>query len=161
MITKHRRGTTDEWQDSSVVPAEGEIVIEECDNGSRKFKIGDGRRLFTELPYTDEELTAKLNVAIARVNELIALKEGDTDPATLDEVVDIRTGYDGVTYSTAGEAVRAIGSDTADLRKSLQQFINADAVDGLLYENNMLYLTAAGVIVSEPVEILVTVCIAF
>lgn len=153
MITKHRRGTTDEWQDSSVVPAEGEIVIEECDNGDRKFKIGDGRRLFTELPYTDEELTAKLNVAIARVNELIALKEGDTDPATLDEVVDIRTGYDGVTYSTAGEAVRAIGSDTADLRKSLQQFINADAVDGLLYENNMLYLTAAGVIVSEPVEI--------
>jgi len=39
------------------------------------------------------------------------------------------------------------------LRGSLQKFINADAVDGLFYEDSKLYLTADGVIVSDPVTI--------
>lgn len=29
-ITQNRRGTTDEWKESTIIPADGEIVIEEC-----------------------------------------------------------------------------------------------------------------------------------
>jgi len=58
-----------------------------------------------------------------------------------------------VIYENAGDAVRSVGENVDDLRVSLQNFINADAVDGLVYENNMLYLTASGIIVSDPVEI--------
>ena len=46
--------------------------------------------------------------------------------------MDARTGYEGTIHNSLGDA---------------------DAVDGLFYENNMLYLTAKGVIVSNGVEI--------
>ena len=50
-IVKHRRGTTNEWSATKVVPEEGELVIEELDNGTKKIKLGDGLNLFKDLPY--------------------------------------------------------------------------------------------------------------
>ena len=152
MIIKHRRGTTDEWNNSTVIPAEGELVIEETSDGRQKFKLGNGYSLFKDLPYTDETIQQSVNLANARIDNFIAMNEVDNDDPMY-ELQDIRVGYDGITYETAGEAVRAIGEDTSNLRNSLQQFINADAVDGLLYENNMLQLTASGMPVGEPVEV--------
>lgn len=153
MIIKHRRGTTDEWNNSSIIPAEGELVIEETNDGRQKFKFGNGYSLFKDLPYTDEKIAQDIALANARVDNFIAMTDVDnTNP--LYEVQDIRVGYDGITYESAGAAVRAIGEDTNNLRNSLQQFINADAVDGLLYENNMLQLTASGMPVGDPVEII-------
>lgn len=152
MIIKHRRGTTEEWNNSTIIPAEGELVIEETNDGRQKFKLGNGYSLFKDLPYTDEKIQQSVDLANARVDNFIAMTDVDnSDP--LYEVQDIRVGYDGITYATAGEAVRAIGEDTNNLRNSLQQFINADAVDGLLYENNMLQLTASGMPVGDPVEV--------
>ena len=69
------------------------------------------------------------------------------------EVVDARTGYEGTIHNSLGDAVRAVGYNLQDLSKKLANFVDADAVDGLFYENNMLYLTAKGVIVSNGVEI--------
>lgn len=43
-----------------------------------------------------------------------------------------------MSYPSAGDAVRAVAESSDNLRKSLEQFIDADAVDGLMYENNML-----------------------
>ena len=89
----------------------------------------------------------------ARVSNLInSLTVTPSDEASK-EVVDIRTGYEGTIHNTAGDAVRTLGYEIRDLRDSLADFIDADAVDGLFYENNKLYLTANGEIVSEPVEI--------
>ena len=89
----------------------------------------------------------------ARVSNLINEITDNPNYAATAEVVDIRTGYEGTIHSTAGDAVRNLGYEIRDLRDSLADFINADAVDGLFYENNKLYLTANGEIVSEPVEI--------
>ena len=50
-IIQHRRGTTNEWTASTVIPEAGEIIIEECDNGTKKIKLGDGKTLFKDLPY--------------------------------------------------------------------------------------------------------------
>jgi hypothetical protein len=50
-IVQHRRGTTNEWSASKVIPKEGEIVIEELDNGTKKIKLGDGVTPFKDLPY--------------------------------------------------------------------------------------------------------------
>lgn len=94
-ITQHRRGTAAQWEESGIIPYNGEIVIEECPDGTYKTKIGDGVQTFTNLPYQnlDSELT------------------------------------------------------------ELKQYVDGKVVDGLLYENNLLYLTLGGEIVSEPVEI--------
>ena len=90
----------------------------------------------------------------ARVSNLInSLTIVPTEDASNKEVVDIRTGYEGTIHNTAGDAVRNLGYEIRDLRESLSDFINADAVDGLFYEDSKLYLTANGEIVSEPVII--------
>lgn len=154
IITQHRRGTTSEWAQSNVIIADGEVVIEELNDGTTKLKVGDGHSKFSELPYVTKKIEETLAAQTSRIDDIIAINGDEIssdDP--LYEIVDIRTGYDGIKHTTAGNAVRAIGEDVSDLRTSLQQFINADAVDGLLYENNLLYLTADGVIVSDPVEI--------
>ena len=134
-ITQNRRGTTEEWNKSLVVPRAGEVVLEECDDGITRVKFGDGRSLFKDLPYPDDKLTHELQLAHNRIDTIVNLSDvANQDP--LYEVVDIRNGYDGVVYEAAGGAVRAIGEDVSNLRSSLSQFINAEAVDGLLYENN-------------------------
>lgn len=147
-ITQNRRGTTEEWAESLVVPCAGEVVLEECSNGLTRIKIGNGHALFKDLPYIDEDLARDILNAQSRISELVK----DTSVETNDlntEVRDIRLSHDNVYYKCAGDAVRALGNDLNDLRRSLTQFIDADAVDGLYYENNMLYLTADGQIIEE------------
>lgn len=90
----------------------------------------------------------------ARVTEILnGLSEGDTSDSSL-EVRDIRNGYDGTTYECAGDAVRSIGSELVTLKSELEKYIDAKAVDGLFYEDNFLYLTSNGDVVSDPVEII-------
>jgi len=185
LIIQHRRGTTTEWRDASssindklpIIPAEGELLVEECEvcsktdeclaayeahhangydpaythcevcgkhldyaAGDTKIKIGNGVKTFNELQYVTTDVEERIRVLNERLNELIAPTDSEL---TLDaELLDIRISYDGIPYLTAGDAVRAIGNEVSDLRKSLSQFIDADAVDGLYYENNILYLTA-------------------
>ena len=43
--------TTDNWNNSSLILYDGEIGIEELEDGSRKFKFGDGENLWKNLPY--------------------------------------------------------------------------------------------------------------
>lgn len=95
LIVQHRRGTATDWESSGIVPYDGEIIIEECEDGTFKTKIGDGVNTFPNLPYQnlDEEIT------------------------------------------------------------ELKNYVDGKVVDGLLYEENKLYLTLGGEIVSDPVEI--------
>jgi len=95
IITQHRRGTAEQWIESGIIPYAGEIVIEECPDGTFKTKIGDGVNVFANLPYQNLD----------------------------DELSELKTYVDG------------------------------KVVDGLFYEDNKLYLTLNGEIVSEPVEI--------
>ena len=293
-ITKHRRGTTQEWFDLDLIPEDGELVIEEAAGNIRKCKIGDGITPFSELPYiTDHEvieltnriftvqeqlltvradfanLTTKVNDNMAscegvfdeirttisqlseafeqfksdsdskpefdtdagldgdysdilpslggledrlqsfesqladlqssldslagdiesaqgdiakntaniasntalidqlnttltdtntellvqtnRISQIVALEEGSTTGDA--ELLNIRVGYNGVDHATAGDAVRAIGNDLDALKASLPSYIPANAVDGLHYENNQLWLTSKDTPVGEPVTI--------
>lgn len=151
-ITQLRHGTTADWEQSKVIPAKNELVVEYKSDGTRRFKLGDGTRAFTALDYVDGDLERLVKSVDQRVSSLILPAPGSI--SSDQEVADIRNSFDGETvYECAGDAVRAIGEETYNLKRSLQQFIHADAVDGLLYENNQLYLTADGRIVSDPVEI--------
>ncbi len=73
MILKHRRGTTLEWQelDLVVTPEDGELVIEECIDGTRKCKIGNGSARFSKLPYIDDKVRADLLLELANVDASI------------------------------------------------------------------------------------------
>lgn len=93
----------------------------------------------------------KLAQQSQRISNIISLSHGSTTGDA--ELMDIRTGYNGLTHASAGDAVRAIGNDLEALKASLPDYIPSNAVDGLLYEDNLLYLTSDGVPVSDPVEI--------
>jgi hypothetical protein len=111
------------------------------------------------------ELNEKINLVDARVDDtnnelenqskrisnLIALPEGSTSGDA--ELVDIRTGYNGLIHESAGDAVRALGYELTEFMDSLPDFIPANAVDGLAYEDNKLCLTSNGKQVGDAVEI--------
>lgn len=101
---------------------------------------------------TQETQQLEIETANSRVDELVA---NFTDNAEFDnaELVDIRTGYDGNIYKSAGAAVRQVGYDLKNLRDNLGSAIDKEIVDGLGYEDNKLYLTANGEMVGEPVTI--------
>ena len=90
-------------------------------------------------------LSSRLNAVLSSLSD-----ESAGDAA---EVIDIRVGHDGTVYDSAGEAVRALGFELEKVQEELQQYVDAHAVNGLYYEDSMLYLTSNGEIVSDPVEI--------
>lgn len=92
----------------------------------------------------------------SRVSELIKMIESDLDTNRELELMDIRTGYNGEVYDTAGDAVRAIGTELGNLRNSLKEYIDQSAVAGLFYDQStyQLYLTdSGGETIGDPVTI--------
>ena len=70
------------------------------------------------------------------------------------EVINARLGHDGTKFKSVGDHIRSLGVGLIDLEEHLKDVIGDSVADGLLYENNMLYLTSKGAIVSEGVEII-------
>ena len=90
----------------------------------------------------------------SRITELFkAITDNPSYTGAL-ELIDIRTAYDGTTYDTAGEAVRSLGAEIEAIKKELMDYIDKKAVDGLAYEENMLWLTSDGEQVGDPVEVI-------
>lgn len=78
-ILKHRRGTTQEWLEIDLVPEDGELVIEECSDKSRKCKIGNGKNTFSELPYIDEDTKTHLINNLKETKEVFDKKLADAE----------------------------------------------------------------------------------
>lgn len=103
--------------------------------------------------YEDNVDYIDLNFLNSRISSLFKAITENPSYSGSAELIDIRTGYDGTVYDTAGEAVRALGQDIESIKTELTDYIDKKAVDGLLYEENMLYLTSDGEVVGDPVEI--------
>jgi hypothetical protein len=68
-IVQHRRGTTEEWKKLDLVPSEGELVIEECIDGTCKCKIGNGISKFSELAYLSDPLNTRAIELLAKQHQ--------------------------------------------------------------------------------------------
>ena len=93
----------------------------------------------------------KISKQDKRISNIASLSEGSTTADV--ELMDIRLGYDGTLHESAGTAVRALGTDLLKLKNSIPEYLPENSVDGLLYEDSLLYLTSAGKPVSDPVRI--------
>lgn len=88
-------------------------------------------------------------------NLITSIESGISTDASL-ELDDVRNGYDGVRYASAGDAVRALGTELTNLRNSLKDYIDSSAVAGLYYDQTtyQLYLTdSGGETIGDPVTI--------
>ena len=97
-IVQHRRGTTEAWKSSAIVPFEGEFIIEECIDGSRRVKVGDGINTFEYLSYVDAATAARV-VALEAQAEVTnaSIKAINTNVANLKrEVTGVRSAMQSI-----------------------------------------------------------------
>lgn len=62
-----KRDTSSNWTANNPVLLNGEIIIVDTDNGEIRFKIGDGVKTYTQLPFEDEAIRNLIN---EKINEL-------------------------------------------------------------------------------------------
>lgn len=161
-ILQHRRGTTAAWErNKDLRLRRGEIGVEFCDNGTVVLKVGDGDHTYEELGYIKVPGYATedaIKVINQRIDSLHTLPEGSTTSDA--ELLDIRIGYDGTPHESAGDAVRSLGDELNTVREQLEylrdnlnNLVDLDIPDGLVYRDSKLYLMSKGVPVSDPVTI--------
>ena len=58
---KSRKDTSANWRNNNPVLLDGEIIIVNTDSGETRFKIGDGIKTYTQLPFQDEAIRNLIN----------------------------------------------------------------------------------------------------
>ena len=106
----------------------GKSSLAERENSQDTALINTAATLRQEIKNADAELKNLIEVQKARIDLLSKLEAGSTTGDA--ELQDIRVGADGVTYPTAGDAVRS-------------QFFNHSERLADIYENDIIYIASS------------------
>lgn len=58
---KNKRDSVSDWTDKNPILLDGEVVVVDSTDGESRFKIGDGTKHYSELPFQDEYLQNEIN----------------------------------------------------------------------------------------------------
>lgn len=58
---KNKRDSVSNWTDKNPILLDGEVVVVDSTDGESRFKIGDGTKHYSELPFRDEYLQNEIN----------------------------------------------------------------------------------------------------
>ena len=58
---KNKRDSVSNWTDKNPILLDGEVVVVDSTDGEGRFKIGDGTKHYSELPFQDEYLQNEIN----------------------------------------------------------------------------------------------------
>lgn len=130
-----RRDTAANWEAKNPVLLEGELIIVTTNAGDTRFKIGDGTKTYTQLPFQDETLYNVLSGKADAV-ELDSKADADHTHADLATKEDVE----------AKSQVQIVESDVSEvlpvlkIHRLTQAEYDQKVEDGSL-ENNAIYLT--------------------
>lgn len=114
MIVKHRRGTLEAWEKTDVIPEEGELIIVEFKDGSRRCKVGEDNKPFKDLHYIDEKTQNKLLDDLARTEASLKADLMRTEEAINNELVELKQEFAGVLDKKALELQQEISTLSAE-----------------------------------------------
>ena len=102
----------------------------------------------------DNALAAEVTGIRARYGSAGTFNTASAATQAIDaELQDIRTRVNGDIASRAGDAIRAIDYELNETKKEVERLKNEVIPDGLIYENNQLYLAVQNEPIGDPVEI--------
>lgn len=85
-----KRDTSANWTSNNPVLLNGEIIIVDTDSGEMRFKIGDGVKTYTQLPFEDEVVRNLINNKVDKVDGK-GLSTNDYDTNTKTYIDDLKT----------------------------------------------------------------------
>lgn len=85
---KNKRDTASNWETNNPVLLAGELIIVDTNAGDVRFKIGDGTKTYTQLPFQDESLYNILSGKQDNLTFDTVPTEGSANPITSGGVVD-------------------------------------------------------------------------
>ncbi len=128
-IIKHRRGTTQEWLETVLIPEDGELIIEECSDNTRKCKIGNGKDSFAKLPYLSSDIEARLTKLVSESKSTFDKKLLELDQEFRFKLANIVSSSEENLATTAKDLVSLISA--AEQRVTAQINLTASEVTGL------------------------------
>lgn len=112
---KHKRDTSANWTSKNPVLLNGEIVIVDTDAGGVRYKVGDGVKTYTQLPFDDEALRSLVNSKADAVD--VPTKTSDlTNDSGFITTADIPEGAAASTTSPKMDGTAAVGTELAFAR---------------------------------------------
>jgi hypothetical protein len=129
-----------------------QLVMEE--NGMLYLADAEGNPIGEGTLVKDNALAEEVAGIRSRFGTAGVFNDASSATQAIDEELqDIRTRANGDTTSKAGDTVRAIDYDLSETKKELDRLKNEVIPDGLIYENNQLYLAVQNEPIGDPVEI--------
>lgn len=106
---KQRSDTVVNWTAKNPVIGDGELIVVITSASERRFKVGDGEKAFTQLPYADEQI----------FNNVVTSINGKTGAVTIDGIpINWRGEYNSSTVYNKNDVVSSNGSSYIMVSKS-------------------------------------------
>lgn len=127
---KNKRDSVSNWTDKNPILLDGEVVVVDSTDGESRFKIGDGTKHYSELPFQDEYLQNEINnkVYYDEATGVCSTKDSVSPIATTSTAGTIKVG-NGLSISDDG----TLSVTTATYYTGTADPVNTLGADGDLY----------------------------
>nr|DAJ51885.1 MAG TPA: hyaluronidase [Bacteriophage sp.] len=124
---KNKRDTSANWTKNDPVLLDGEIIIVDTDAGETRYKIGDGTKKYSQLPFQDEAVRNLIN--------------GKLDKTATAADSSKLNGQDASYYAVDSDVVHKAGTETITGNKTFSGTVSAQTPAS--NANNTLVATTA------------------
>lgn len=154
---KQRSDTAANWTTKDPVIGNGELIIVETSAGEKRFKVGDGEKTFTQLPYADENILSKIKnytagdgISISDTGVISSTGGGSGSDVFVIELDDAGENIANTTYSEIKTAI----TNNRVIQIKTGQFI-LPAIAYIINDNDIAFAVSTTVSNNSPYTYLI------